>query len=38
MIDGRNFFGQPVKDDIKTYENLQENATAKKMIIQLVVY
>ena len=26
-IDGRNFFDQPVKNDIKTYENIREIAT-----------
>ena len=37
MIDGRNFFDQPIKNDkehIKTFKKLQ---LAKEMITQLVV-
>ena len=26
MIDGRNFFDQPVKNDFRTYDNIPENA------------
>ena len=32
MIDGKNFFDQPVNNDFKTYENIR-----KEMTIQLVV-
>ena len=34
MIDGKNFFDQPVKYDIKTYNNIKK----ERMIIQLVAY
>ena len=27
MIDGKNFFDQPVKDDLRTYENIRKIAT-----------
>ena len=27
MIDGRNFFDQPIKNNIKTYENIQKIKT-----------
>ena len=26
MIDGKKFFDQPVKNDIKTFDNIQKNA------------
>ena len=29
MVDGLNFFDQPVKNDLRTYENIQKIATAK---------
>ena len=29
MIDGKNFFDQPVKDDKVTYENIRKIATAR---------
>ena len=35
MIDGRNFFDQPIKNDLKTLEILQQ---VKVMITQLHVY
>ena len=28
-IDGRNFFDQPINDDIKTYEKITETATGQ---------
>ena len=28
-IDGRNFFGQPIKNDLKTYDNIRETATVQ---------
>ena len=37
MIDGKNFFAQPVKDDLITYENSQRLPLVKEMITQLVV-
>ena len=37
MIDGRNFFDQPVKNDIKSYENIRKLQLVKEMITQLVV-
>ena len=27
MINGKNFFDQPINDDLKTYENIRGNAT-----------
>ena len=30
MIDGRNFFDQPVKNNLKTYDNVQKNATGQE--------
>ena len=29
MVDGLNFFDQPVKNDLRTYENIQKIATAQ---------
>ena len=29
MIDGRNFFDQPIKSDLKTYDNIREIATGR---------
>ena len=29
MIDGRNFFDQPIKNDIKTYENIRKIKTGQ---------
>ena len=29
MIDGRNFFDQPIKNDIKTYKNIQKVTTGQ---------
>ena len=29
IIDGKNFFDQPVKNDLITYENIQKNAAGK---------
>ena len=29
MIDGRNFFDQPIKDDLKTYDNIRKIATGQ---------
>ena len=29
MIDGRNFFDQPVKDDLRTYDNIRKIATGR---------
>ena len=37
MTDGKNFFAQPVKDDLITYENIQRLPLVKEMITQLVV-
>ena len=30
MIDGKNFFDQPVKNDKITYENIRKTTTAKE--------
>ena len=37
MIDGKNFFDQPVKSDLRTYDNIQKFQQVKEMITQLVV-
>ena len=37
MIDGKNVFDQPIKDDIKTYVNIIKIETDKETITQLVV-
>ena len=29
MIDGKNFFGQSIKNDTKTYENIQKITTGQ---------
>ena len=29
MINGKNFFNQPINDDTKTYENIRKIATDK---------
>ena len=29
MIDGRNFFDQPIKNDLKTYHNIRKIATGQ---------
>ena len=29
MIDGRNFFNQPIKNDIKKYENIRKITTCQ---------
>ena len=29
MIDGRNFFDQPIKSDLKTYDNIKKIATCQ---------
>ena len=38
MIDGRSFFGQPVKNNLRTYDNILKIATGQEMITQLVVF
>ena len=37
MIDGKNFFDQPINSNIKTYENIRKMLLVKEMITQLVV-
>ena len=37
MINGKNFFDQPINRMIKTYENIRKTATGKGMTIPLVV-
>ena len=36
MIDGRNFFDQPINSMSKTYENIRKIATGKKIITKLL--
>ena len=38
MIDGKNFFDQPVRNDKEKLKILEKLLQAKEMIIQLVVY
>ena len=38
MIDGRNVFDQPVKNDLITYDNVRKITIGQEMITQLVVY
>ena len=38
IIDGQNVFDQLVKNDMRTYNNIQKIVTDKEMITQLVVY
>ena len=38
MINGKNVFDQPIKNDKITYEILEKLILAKEMIMQLVVY
>ena len=37
MIDGRNFFDQPINNMNKTYENIRKIATVREKTIQLAV-
>ena len=37
MINGENFFDQPIKNNKKTYENIRKFLQVKEMTIQLVV-
>ena len=37
MINGKNFFDQPIKSNKVTYENIRKVATGQEMITQLVV-
>ena len=38
MIDRRNFFDQPIKNDLKTYDNIRKLQLIKMMITQQDVY
>ena len=37
MIDGKNFFHQPINSELKTYENIQKGATGQELLTQLIV-
>ena len=37
MVDGKNFFNQPVNNNMKTNDNIQKLQQVKEMIRQLVV-
>ena len=37
MIDGKNFFDQPINGNLKTYDNIRKIVTGQREIIQLVV-
>ena len=38
MIDGQNFFDQPVKGNLRTYNNIQKLRMVNRMIVRLVAY
>ena len=38
LIDGRNFYDQPINDKVKKYDEIRKIATGKEMITQLVAY
>ena len=38
MIDGKNFFDQPIKNNKVTYENIRKISIGQGETIQLVVY
>ena len=38
MMDGKIFFDQPIKNDVKTYDNIQNIAIGRTVITLLVVY
>ena len=38
MINGRNFFDQPIKNDLKTYNNTRKIVTGQVMITQQDFY
>ena len=37
MIDGKNFFDQPLKNDKVTYENIRKLLLVEEVTIQLIV-
>ena len=37
MIDGKNFFDQPINSELKTYETLKKLQLVNEMITRLVV-
>ena len=37
-MDGRNFFGRPIKNDLKTYDQIRGLQLVKVLITQLDVY
>ena len=37
MIDKESFFGQPVKSNMRTYDNIRKLQQVKEIITQLVV-
>ena len=37
MVDGQNFFDQPVKNDIKTCDNIQKIKIGQEYVTELVV-
>ena len=38
MISGKKFFHQPIKNDMKTYDNIRKIQLVKEVITQLVIY
>ena len=38
MIDGQKLYDQPLKSNLRSYDNIRNIATSQQLIIQLVVY
>ena len=38
MIDGKNFFDQPINNNFKTYKNIRKMQQVDEMITQLVIH
>ena len=38
MIDGQKLYDQPLKRNLRSYDNIRNIATSQELIIQLVVY
>ena len=38
IIDGKNFFNQPIKSNVRTYDNIRKIAIGQEMITQLVFF
>ena len=38
MIDGKNFFDQPINNNFKTYKNIRKMQQVDEMITQLAIH